>query len=90
MEKGLSVHRHNQDHLPFLEIGFTAQRTSTGAVRASIWTLDRDGERLKLNSWAWPSGRPTPDQERDVLATLTQELGASIVSIVGIQGVLME
>lgn len=65
--------------------------TFTGGRRSvcSIWTKDREGQDVLLKSWEWPSGAPTPDQLRELVAFAVADLESTIVALIGVQGVIL-
>ncbi len=77
------------ENLPKLETGLTVvvRQNHLGSV-IRLWVLMADGTRHTLKKWDCPSGQPTPDQLRDVLAALTDDVGQAVIGCVGVQGVL--
>lgn len=59
----------------------------TQTVLVVFDTVDRNGQDVRLRSWEWVSGRPTPDQLVDLVSTVEDDLQSAIVALIGVQGV---
>lgn len=57
-------------------------------VLAVLTSIDRGGHEVKVLSWTWPTGRPTPSELEDLAAGVTADVVACIVATIGLQGVL--
>jgi hypothetical protein len=61
-----------------------APRHSKSAV-CSLHTLDRDGQEIRLRSWDWPGGRPSAALLADLVAAVSDDLTATVVTFIGVQ-----
>jgi hypothetical protein len=79
-----------KNDLTVLSMGVVVtRRPHHGGSVCRLWTEDRHAVGMTLRSWEFPSGSPTPAVLRDVLAVTTNELNASFVTVLGVQGVLL-
>lgn len=77
------------ENLPALRVTLVVvKRKHDGSATARLKVMATDGEDLTMRTWDWETGRPTPSQLADAVATLVQEIEATIVTKLGVQGQL--
>ncbi len=78
-----------RDNRPSLELRIrVVAPTHSKQALCMLTTLTREAEEVHLRSWTWESGRPTPGQLEDLVSGVQDELQASIVTLIGVQGVM--